>query len=163
MNAGLFLDGLLGDERRKTGLMRAEAAGDPGPWRQQACCDAESILGVQECNPPTGGHIGTMDRFDEAHPQIEATYRIISLRTDTFGVEVAFPCSHSTMVTGFRTRQGAEEWVDTRADPGDQRTHWRTDGYDRGTGGPWSRDCRRSGAGVFADRARGDAAAPRRA
>src|SRR4051812_41642630 len=36
MNAGLYLDGLLGDERRKTGWMRAEAAGDPGPWRQQA-------------------------------------------------------------------------------------------------------------------------------
>ena len=26
----------VGDERRKTGWMRAEAAGDPGPWRQQA-------------------------------------------------------------------------------------------------------------------------------
>src|ERR1700689_4622849 len=36
VNEGLFLDGLLGDERRKTGWMRAEAAGDPGPWRQQA-------------------------------------------------------------------------------------------------------------------------------
>ena len=35
-SAGQFLDGLLGDERRKTGWMRAEAAGDPGPWRQQA-------------------------------------------------------------------------------------------------------------------------------
>src|SRR6202165_185822 len=35
-SACLFLDGLLGDERRKTGWMRAEAAGDPGPWRQQA-------------------------------------------------------------------------------------------------------------------------------
>src|SRR3954454_20183642 len=34
--AGLSLDGLLGPERRKTGWMRAEAAGDPGPWRQQA-------------------------------------------------------------------------------------------------------------------------------
>jgi SRSO17 transposase len=31
-----FLDGLLGEERRKTGWMRAETAGDPGPWRQQA-------------------------------------------------------------------------------------------------------------------------------
>jgi SRSO17 transposase len=30
------LDGLLGTERRKTGWMRAEAAGDAGPWRQQA-------------------------------------------------------------------------------------------------------------------------------
>ena len=36
VSAGLFLDGLLSDERRKTGWMRAEAAGDPGPWRQQA-------------------------------------------------------------------------------------------------------------------------------
>ena len=34
LNAGLFVDGLLGDERRKTGWMRAEAAGDPGPWRR---------------------------------------------------------------------------------------------------------------------------------
>ena len=35
-SAGLFVDGLLGEERRKTGWMRAEAGGDPGPWRQQA-------------------------------------------------------------------------------------------------------------------------------
>ena len=35
-SAGLFLDGLLGEERRKTGWMRAEAAGDPGSWQQQA-------------------------------------------------------------------------------------------------------------------------------
>ncbi len=35
-SACAFLAGLLGDERRKTGWMRAEAAGDPGPWRQQA-------------------------------------------------------------------------------------------------------------------------------
>jgi SRSO17 transposase len=36
VSAGLFLDAVLGPERRKTGWMRAEAAGDPGPWRQQA-------------------------------------------------------------------------------------------------------------------------------
>ena len=35
-SAGKFLDGLLGNEPRKTGWMRAEAAGDSGPWRQQA-------------------------------------------------------------------------------------------------------------------------------
>jgi SRSO17 transposase len=35
-SAGAFLNGLLGNEQRKTGWMRAEAAGDPGPWRQQA-------------------------------------------------------------------------------------------------------------------------------
>src|SRR3954468_2130310 len=34
--AGQFLDGLLGNEPRKTGWMRAEAAGDPGPGRHQA-------------------------------------------------------------------------------------------------------------------------------
>jgi SRSO17 transposase len=35
VNAGWFLDGLLSEEQRKTGWMRSEAAGDPGPWRQQ--------------------------------------------------------------------------------------------------------------------------------
>jgi SRSO17 transposase len=35
-SASQFLDGLLSNEPRKTGWMRAEAAGDPGPWRQQA-------------------------------------------------------------------------------------------------------------------------------
>ena len=50
-SAGQFLDGLLGDERRKTGWMRAEAAGDPGPWRQQALLgrgrwDADSLRDI---------------------------------------------------------------------------------------------------------------------
>src|ERR1700676_3560520 len=35
-SARLFLDGLVGGEQRKTGWMRAEAAGDAGPSRQQA-------------------------------------------------------------------------------------------------------------------------------
>jgi len=34
-SAEAFIDGLLGSEPRKTGWMRAEAAGDKGPWRQQ--------------------------------------------------------------------------------------------------------------------------------
>jgi len=50
-SAGQFLDGLLGPERRKTGWMRAEAAGDPGPWRQQAILgrgrwDAEALRDI---------------------------------------------------------------------------------------------------------------------
>src|SRR5450756_1593923 len=50
-SAGSFLDGLLGAERRKTGWMRAEAAGDPGPWRQQAILgrgqwDADSLRDI---------------------------------------------------------------------------------------------------------------------
>jgi hypothetical protein len=35
-SASAFLDGLLGPERRETGWLRAEAAGDPGPWGQRA-------------------------------------------------------------------------------------------------------------------------------
>ena len=35
-SAGLFIDGLLSSQQRKTGWLRAEAAGDRGPWRQQA-------------------------------------------------------------------------------------------------------------------------------
>jgi SRSO17 transposase len=35
-SAEKFLESLLGNEPRKTGWMRAEAAGDKGPWRQQA-------------------------------------------------------------------------------------------------------------------------------
>lgn len=35
-SAGQFLDALLGNDQRKTGWMRAEAAGDKGLWRQQA-------------------------------------------------------------------------------------------------------------------------------
>jgi SRSO17 transposase len=50
-SATAFLDGVLGSERRKTGWMRAEAAGDPGPWRQQAVLgrshwDAEALRDV---------------------------------------------------------------------------------------------------------------------
>jgi SRSO17 transposase len=55
-SAGAFLDGLLGAERRKTGWMRAEAAGDPGPWRQQAVLgrgrwDADALRDVVRDNP----------------------------------------------------------------------------------------------------------------
>ena len=50
-SAHQFLDGLLSEERRKTGWMRAEAAGDPGPWRQQAVLgrsrwDAEALVDI---------------------------------------------------------------------------------------------------------------------
>ncbi|MGO4837682.1 IS701 family transposase, partial [Rhizobiaceae sp. 2RAB30] len=38
-SAEAFVDGLLGTESRKTGWMRAEAAGDKGPWRQQDLLD----------------------------------------------------------------------------------------------------------------------------
>ena len=34
-SANPFLDGLLSDDRRKTGWMRAKAAGNPGSWRNR--------------------------------------------------------------------------------------------------------------------------------
>lgn len=50
-SAWKLLDGLLGNEPRKTGWMRAEAAGDLGPWRQQAILgrgrwDAEALRDI---------------------------------------------------------------------------------------------------------------------
>ena len=50
-SAEKFLEGLLGEDRRKNGWMRAGAAGDPGPWRQQAILgrgrwDAEALRDV---------------------------------------------------------------------------------------------------------------------
>lgn len=36
VSAGQFLDGLVGEEPRKIGWMREEAAKDRGPWLQQA-------------------------------------------------------------------------------------------------------------------------------
>jgi hypothetical protein len=52
----LFLEGLLGAEQRKTGWMRAEAAGDPGPWRQQAIpgrrdWDADGLRDIVRIHP----------------------------------------------------------------------------------------------------------------
>src|ERR1700745_502902 len=51
VSGGPFLDGRLSDEPRKTGWMRAEAAGDPGPWRQQTVLgrgrwDAEALRDI---------------------------------------------------------------------------------------------------------------------
>ena len=50
-SAGGFLDVLLGNEPRKTGWMRAEAAGDPDPWRHRALLgrglwDADALCDV---------------------------------------------------------------------------------------------------------------------
>ena len=73
-NAGLFLDGLLGTERRKTGWMRAEAAGDPGPWRQQAVLgrgrwDADALRDIVRAYvvEHLADDDAVADRFDAGH------------------------------------------------------------------------------------------------
>src|SRR3954453_1701978 len=50
-SAHAFLDGLLGAERRKTGWMGAEGAGEAGPWRQPA------IRGGSHWNPDALRHV----------------------------------------------------------------------------------------------------------
>jgi SRSO17 transposase len=70
-SAAAFLDGLLGPERRKTGWMRAEAAGDPGPWRQQAVLgrshwEADTLRDmVREYAPETLASPGAVLVIDE--------------------------------------------------------------------------------------------------
>src|SRR5215217_8810387 len=56
--AGLFLDALLGPERRKPGWMRAEAAGDPGPWRPQALADRMFVAEAEAARPALCGERG---------------------------------------------------------------------------------------------------------
>jgi hypothetical protein len=56
---GRFHCGLLSGERRKTGWMRAEAAGDPGPWRQQELLgrdrwDADALRDLVELSLKVG-------------------------------------------------------------------------------------------------------------
>ncbi|MFT9253146.1 MAG: IS701 family transposase [Acetobacter okinawensis] len=63
-SACAFLDVLIGNEPRKTGWMRAEAAGDPGPWRQQALLgrghwDADALRDV--VREHVVEHLGTED------------------------------------------------------------------------------------------------------
>jgi hypothetical protein len=45
------------------------------------------------------------------HPHADATYRVVSQKDLTYGVEVAIPDTHPTMVTSFATKQDAEAWI----------------------------------------------------
>jgi hypothetical protein len=45
------------------------------------------------------------------HPHAGATYRVVSQKDLTFGVEVNVPGSFPTMVTSFATEQTAEAWI----------------------------------------------------
>src|SRR5215831_1023518 len=66
VSAGKFLDGLLGNEPRKTGWMRAEAAGefrplasagDPGPWpvgRRRVARDGARVCTGNACRGDGG-------------------------------------------------------------------------------------------------------------
>src|SRR5262249_8362506 len=70
-SAWQVLDGLVGHEPRKTGGMRAEAAGDPGPWRQPAILgrgqwDADALRDiVREYATETLGDVDAVLVIDE--------------------------------------------------------------------------------------------------
>src|SRR3954466_9604442 len=70
VSAGRFLDGMLGPERRKAGWMRAEAAGDPGPWRQQDRPRPLPAEGLDRRSGPLG--VGACAARGRRHPQAAA-------------------------------------------------------------------------------------------
>jgi hypothetical protein len=45
------------------------------------------------------------------HPHADATYRVISLPDDSFGVEVTIPDTYPTKVSGFPTKAAARAWI----------------------------------------------------
>ncbi len=51
-SAGRFLDGLLGDERRKDRLDAGRGGGEPGPWRQQAVLGRGRWAELAKVPPP---------------------------------------------------------------------------------------------------------------
>lgn len=71
LSAEYYLESLLGNLSRKTGWQRAEAAGDEGPWRQQALLrrthwDADSLRDiVRDHVQETLGNEGAVLVIDE--------------------------------------------------------------------------------------------------
>jgi hypothetical protein len=47
----------------------------------------------------------------KTHPHAEATYRVIRIDDQSFGVEVTIPDSYPTKVNKFDTEADAEAWI----------------------------------------------------
>jgi hypothetical protein len=45
------------------------------------------------------------------HPHAEASYRVVSLSREGFGVEVSIPGSYPTTVSSFPTEAAAQAWI----------------------------------------------------
>jgi hypothetical protein len=50
----------------------------------------------------------------KTHPHAEATYRIVPLSGETFGVEVLIPGSNPTTVSSFASETEAAEWIERK-------------------------------------------------
>ena len=82
-SAGQLLDGLLGEERRKTGWMRAEAAGDPTGWSATIPATPMSPLLSLGLSPSMPRHL--------------ASHRASILILPTLGLEWR-RCRHSLLI-----------------------------------------------------------------
>jgi hypothetical protein len=49
--------------------------------------------------------------MDHKHPHAEAIYKIIQLKDQKYGVEVAIPDSYPTTITSFATEAEAGRWI----------------------------------------------------
>lgn len=49
--------------------------------------------------------------MSRTHPHAEASYRVISLGSGLFAVEVSIPDSYPTRVSTFKTEADAEAWI----------------------------------------------------
>jgi hypothetical protein len=58
------------------------------------------------------------------HPHAGASYRVVALDDESFGVEVTIPDSHPTTVTKFASHEAAEAWIIAHRDRVQSQTQW---------------------------------------
>lgn len=133
VSAGLFLDGLLGEERRKTGWMRAEAAGDPGPWRQQSVLgrgqwDADALR--DSCGSMWSRRCVTRRWcWSSARPDSQAGASVVRGRTEIHGIGGH---DHQLSARAAVARQHAPEGAPRRGEPAQKGAAPRCIGRPRG-------------------------------
>ena len=49
--------------------------------------------------------------MEKSHPHVGATYRVVSIADDQFGVEVIVPDTYPTMVSGLKSFDAANAWI----------------------------------------------------
>jgi len=58
-----------------------------------------------------------------SHPHAEASYRIVALDADSFGVEVSVPDAHPATVSKFASHEAAEAWITAHRDRVQSQTY----------------------------------------
>lgn len=52
-------------------------------------------------------------RMHKKHPHADATYKIVPLTAQTYGVEVTIPDAYPATITSFASEEAAAEWIAT--------------------------------------------------